>query len=279
MSGSTASRQGSLLRSGHQTVSAHDANVITFAPLDGSRRGSGSSIASSLVEDGSIGRRGSLSKRQRAKAFGHNLKLQAKRALGRSTDDVGAAEHETEFDSTLDEGSTNGTVFAYTKDFQRGHKTIGDVVQDGLGLAKNAAKVVIHPMHHPKSKAAGALTAATEHPFLSEEADHELLQAHDEMKKATPAPFSDNQQAWDELGEKREKFDKLQNDRQARQDAWVLGKHVDRVRVVPLRLIDYPKGSDFHEYDSDGEHVRWQWERYVGHVRCSNLFYFLRRGC
>lgn len=230
------------------------------------RRGSDSSYMSSINEDGSsLSRRGSLSKKGRVKKLGHQLKILSKRAIGRSTESLDSMEYADADDKHNAESMLDSSVMEHSKDFQREHKTMGEVVQDKLGLVKHAAQVVLHPRHGPQEKAAGIIPV-TEHPYVDEEADLELIQAEKELKNATVAPFSKDEAAWEEREEKQERFDKLQHERQARQDAWMLGKHVDRVRTVPLRLIDYPIAGDFNEYDSDGDHVRWQWERYFGHV-------------
>lgn len=191
------------------------------------------------------------------------MKSAPKRLLMR-VDDATSTETPLDGDGKVVKGVTDNPSFDTAMIEPKEHTAVGNAILNTVSLAKNAAQIVIHPQQHSKTKGAAKFTAS-ENPYLEENADVKLLAAHDELERAKPVD-DDDSVGWDLFKEKKEEVEEIQHEREAARNAWITGKHVKRVRVVPTKFVDYPRTSQFREYGEDGRYVRWQWERYIGHV-------------
>ena len=133
---------------------------------------------------------------------------------------------------------------------------------------------IIHPKDAIKSKAtkttANQLSKA-DRPYLSQKADLEYLQAHDNLKRAesihsSKRGTSDEEQN-DSVGNHRENVRKLEAHRESLRAAWTTSRHVRRVRVVPKRHIDFPDNEFFVERDNNGNIAHYDWMKWLGYVR------------
>ncbi len=140
-----------------------------------------------------------------------------------------------------------------------------------VGALESIANTVIRPKSAIKSKAtrttAGQLAKA-ERPFISQNADLELLEAHDSLHHAETSRLP-KQATSDSEGEDvtigcRERVKELQEQRESLRAAWTTSRHVRRVRVVPKRHMDFPDNDSFTRKDANGEHFDWlSWLGYV----------------
>ncbi|KAI1619248.1 hypothetical protein EDD37DRAFT_305567 [Exophiala viscosa] len=143
-------------------------------------------------------------------------------------------------------------------------KSVRETLKDG---AKDLKFVVAHPRRVARGKAihktAGTI-GETQHPALTAERDQELLDAHDALAQAEsdigPGP---NHQA--DIDDARHRIQVVEEKKEDLQTAWILGRHVSRVKVVRPVMVDRPKRSQYTTITPTGER-RLQWERYVGHL-------------
>lgn len=130
-------------------------------------------------------------------------------------------------------------------------KSTRETVSDG---AKAVSYLVSHPKRVMRGKAtrvAAEKLGNARHTILTLDRDRELLDAHDTLAKAsTNSSLSDMDGA-------RDRVEKVEEKRESLQTAWILGRHVSRVKVV--RPVPRPERSEFTS-------ERFEWERYVGHL-------------
>lgn len=140
------------------------------------------------------------------------------------------------------------------------HETISDSVKDLKHL-------VLHPRQVARSQATRVTAdklASARHAPLTLDRDQELLDAHDNLARATSnaSSSSDIDGVRSEVDDAHARVQELEEQRDSLQTAWILGRHVSRVKVV--RRIPRPDQSEFMTV-VDGEQ-RLQWERYLGHL-------------
>ena len=150
----------------------------------------------------------------------------------------------------------------------------GKTADKTLNNIKSLGKAVVHPVDSIKSKAtrttAGQLSKA-ERPFLSQNADKEYLEAHDNLKRAESTGSSkrgtSDEDQESTIGDHREKLREIEAHRESLQVAWTTSRHIRRARVVPKHHIDFPKIDSFIERDEYGKMRRIDWLKWLGHVR------------
>lgn len=156
----------------------------------------------------------------------------------------------------------------------------GKTADKTFGAIQSIGNAVVHPIKSAKSTAtrttAGQLSKA-ERPFFSQKADMDLLQAHDNLKRAESTDSSrqrtsDQEQA-SLIGGYRDKVGEMEEHRESLHAAWTTSRHVRRVRVVPKRHINLPNHEYFVKRDKCGNFVRYDWLKWLGYV---NLH---RSGC
>lgn len=145
----------------------------------------------------------------------------------------------------------------------------GKTADKTLGAIQSIGNAVVHPIKSAKKTTAGQLSKA-ERPFLSQKADAELLQAHDNLKRAESTNSSKQGRSDGEqesaVGGHRDKVREMEEHRESLRAAWTTSRHVRRVRVVPKRHIDFPDNEYFVERVKRGEVVRYDWIKWLGHV-------------
>lgn len=146
-------------------------------------------------------------------------------------------------------------------------KSVRETVSDGV---KDLKFIVAHPRRVMRGKAihkTASRLGGTQHPALTMERDQELLDAHDALVQATSDhdSTSDHDQAMDDIDDAHDRVQKVEERRENLQTAWILGRHVGRVKVVRPVMVDRPKRSEFITTTTTGER-RLQWERYLGHL-------------
>ncbi|KIX98546.1 uncharacterized protein Z520_05847 [Fonsecaea multimorphosa CBS 102226] len=138
-------------------------------------------------------------------------------------------------------------------------RSTGEAVRDDL---KSVKYLATHPRRVMRSKAAhvAAGKLGKRHPALTVDHNKELLDAHDALAQAVSSDYSeaDTSAVASELDEAHNRVRKIEQQRESLQTAWILGRHVSRVKAV--RPISRPDRSQFR----NGE--RFEWERYLGYM-------------
>ena len=147
----------------------------------------------------------------------------------------------------------------------------GGSIRKARRTLRSIAIAVVHPKEAIKSKAtratAGKLSTISR-PYLSQEADLDLLDAHNNLDHAKSARSSTASLDNDEDALRKNQQEKLQDLEAHRESLFVkwTTSNVGRVRVVPKRHIKFPNRSDFAKRDAQGNPVRYDWLKWLGHV-------------
>ena len=140
-----------------------------------------------------------------------------------------------------------------------------------VGAIQSLGNAVVHPVKSAKSTAtrttASQLSKA-ERPFLSQKADIEFLQAHDNLKRAESTSSSTRGTSDEEqnslIDGHRDRVREMEEHRESLRAAWTTSRHV--VRVVSQRHIIFPDDEYFVERDEHGDFVRYEWLKWLGYV-------------
>lgn len=138
---------------------------------------------------------------------------------------------------------------------------------------RSIATAVVHPKDSVKSKAtkttAGKLSN-TQRPYLSQEADLDFLNAHNDLDRAYSSRSlrrgtSDGEE--DSLtNDRKSKIEEMEAHRESLRVAWITSRHVSRVRVVPKRQIKFPSTSYFTKGEVQWHLVQSELLKWLGHV-------------
>ena len=136
-----------------------------------------------------------------------------------------------------------------------------------LGAIQSIGSAIVHPVQSAKSTATrttASQLSKTERPFLSQKADIEYLQAHDNFKRVESISSSKQGMLDEEQESHRDKIREMEEHRENLHAAWTTSRHV--VRVVAKRRIDFPDNEYFVERDEHGDFVRYEWLKWLGYV-------------
>lgn len=144
---------------------------------------------------------------------------------------------------------------------KRNRRSTREAIREDL---KSAKYLAVHPQRVMRSKATHVVAGkiGKRQSFLTAAHDEELLAAHDALSQALSANVSDAsdyENAISEIDEAQNRVEKVEQQRASLQTAWILGRHVSRVKVV-RPMTDRPRQSQFHSHD------RFEWERYLGYM-------------
>ena len=156
----------------------------------------------------------------------------------------------------------------------------GKTADKTLHNIKSVGKAIIHPVDSIKSKAtrttAGQLSKA-DRPYLSQKADLQYLEAHDNLTRAvssSPSSHATSDEDQDAIvGSHQNKVREIEAHRESLRAAWTTSRHVRRVRVVPKRHLNVPEHDFFVEKDANGQYVRYRWLEWLGYVRGFTALY------
>ena len=208
-----------------------------------------------------------LSKRQRLRNIGSSAKTTTKNLLNipitssrrstRTLDERG--------DGTISQELTENAAFNTAKVFRRDEAAEGSSVTKAIHKVQEGARTIAHPRDTVKRKAASRVTVR-DNPYLTPEADAELLEAHGDLEEAAASASGTNDDEQSQ-NSKRKRVEDLEHDRDTTRAAWVTGKHVKRVRVMPYNHVPYPRRVDYWTAASKNAKSKFEWGRYLGHVR------------
>ena len=222
-------------------------------------------------DDGSIDKMPGPSKRKRLSSIKIGAKANTKRLFkvdGAARDDDSEQEERRGLDILGHDPAFNTSHLVKRRRFRPGKSA-----EKALNTITSIGNAVIHPKDSLKSQAtkttAGQLSKAGR-PYLSQKADLEFLQAHDNLKQAE-STSSSKQGTSDEdqkslISGHRDKIREMEAHRESLRAAWTTSRHVRRVRVVPKRHINLPKNDSFVERNASGEVLRYDWLRWLGYV-------------
>ena len=222
-------------------------------------------------DDGSMGNILGSTRRERLSGLTRRTKAQTKTFLKLNSDGMDEQSEEEEedpLDNMKSDPAFNSSQLIKKKRFRP-----GKTADKTLGAIQSIGNAVVHPIKSVKSTAsrttAGQLSKA-ERPFLSQKADIEFLQAHDNLKRAESTSSSKQGTSDEEqetlIGDHRDKIREMEEHRESLRVAWTTSRHVRRVRVVPKRHIKFPDNGYFVERDEGGEIVRYDWLNWLGYV-------------
>ena len=205
----------------------------------------------------------------------HNVtlktKAKAKKLLHIKSDDPGTSVAIVAQDGPL-KNIEDDPAFNPSKLGKKKHRGLRGTADKTLDTLQSVATSAIHPRKSTKSKVtrttAGQLSKI-ERPFLSQKADLKLLDAHDDLGRVESSKSSRHPSSNDETdslaGDLRDRVEALEAHRESLRVAWMTS-HIDRVRVVPKRHLNFPNKEAFVDRDGQGMVVRYQWEKWLGYV-------------
>lgn len=142
--------------------------------------------------------------------------------------------------------------------------------------ASEQLRSIVNAIKHPKdsikkkaTKTIAAKLSSTQRPYISESADLDLLSAHNEAcsAQASSQNVSSGDGQTDTYDEDYwRKFNEMKAHRDSLHVAWTTSRHVNRVRVVPKRQIEYPDPKEYSERDAHGHLVSFDILKWLGHV-------------
>ncbi|KAI9696643.1 MAG: hypothetical protein M1820_008092 [Bogoriella megaspora] len=218
------------------------------------------------------------SPKKRVKSFGHLTKTKAKKALhvGSTTHQKSPADRIDTDDEdehyNLDENAVLKAVKSNPafspKALMRNEKSsISGAIDSAFGNTKGTLQAIAHPRRAIKAKAAKKL-ATPDHPYLSPEADVQLLDTHEQMVRIQTSRTASSVETSSELESEAERLEEkvqsLEADREKARVAYITSRHIFRVRVVPKQYFEFPAKDDYYELNNDGTRGRFRYERYIG---------------
>ena len=240
-------------------------------------------------DHGGTGRAGLRSSRKRLHSLTSRTKTKAKTLLKRETghdlDEEGPPH-----DESVSEQIDANPAFNPSKAVKKDRASAGGAGGKALETLQTVVETLAHPIDTVKSKATRATAgqlSEVERPKPSQESDAKLLQAQLDLSQVQSSSSSrldshgnEQHRLEDEL---RQKVEDIEAHRHSLRVAWVTSRHVDRVRVVPTRYIDFPNGEAYRERDLQGNVIRYEWIKWLGCVSLESLAYGgmreLMRGC
>ena len=147
------------------------------------------------------------------------------------------------------------------------------LVEQAKVAVEVSAWSLAHPRQAAKAKAkrlAAGKLSSIQKPHALPKTGLELLDAHDALSiSESPDSSRDNSPERERLNRdwnrKRARVARLEQQRDSMQVAWIT-RHTDRVRVVPKEHITVPDREFFIHRDSEGNFVRYRWEKWLGYV-------------
>ena len=142
-----------------------------------------------------------------------------------------------------------------------------------FGAIQSLGNAVVHPVKSVKrtaTRTTASQLSKAERPFLSQKADIEFLQAHDNLKRAESTTTSSSKRGTSDeehdslIDGHRDRVREMEEHRESLRAAWTTSRHV--VRVVSQRHIIFPEDEYFVERDEHGDFIRYEWLKWLGYV-------------
>lgn len=193
----------------------------------------------------------------------HKLKQKTKHVLHKVLPGDGVEEQPNIISSELD----NNPAFNSVKFMKRPREGPTGVIAKTMEVLKTPADAIAHPKATAKQRAtkttAGKLVKS--YPYLSQQADLDFLDAHDELQQAQNCHQNEDDADRGDAEAKQKRVDDMEERRKSMRVAWITTRHVQRVRVVDNIPPPFPADSYFEELDDCG-YPAFNWTKWIGHV-------------
>ena len=153
----------------------------------------------------------------------------------------------------------------------------GGFIEQAKAAAEVSAWSLAHPKQAAKDKvmrlAAGKLSSIQK-PHALPKTGLELLHAHDAFSTSgspgsSRGPSPDRERINRDWHRNHTRVERLEQHRDSMWVAWTT-RHTHRVRVVPKEHVTIPDNDCFVQRDSEGNFVRYKWEKWLGYVSTRN---------
>lgn len=214
---------------------------------------------------------GSHHKHSKLRALGHKAKLKAKAGKDKTKRllDIGEDKYPGGDDADAYKDIAGNPAFDPEEITGHTRLSAGGTADKVIGSAYASAKAVLNPRNAVKRKAATKV-AIQDRPYMSQQADLEFLQAHEDLSRAessqdaSPSDDTDDDRS---VKENKAKVESLEALRQSRKVAWITSKHMYRVRVVPnVHLDNPPCKDDYYVLDKTTGERYFDWKTYLAAV-------------
>ena len=205
--------------------------------------------------------------------FGLARRAQTKTAKLWRTDGTGPHKQSKIVEESPQEMMENSPPFNSSRLGKKERFRLGKTTNRTLEAFQSIGNAVVHPVKSAKSTATrttASQLSKTERPFLSQNADIELLEAHDNLQRVESLNLSKQQTSGEELQSlingHRDEICEMEEHRESLRAAWTTIRHVRRVRVVPKQYINFPDNGLFIERGGQEDFVRYNWLKRLGYV-------------
>lgn len=124
-------------------------------------------------------------------------------------------------------------------------------LHDVLDAVQTASQAVLHPTGAAKRQAASRI-AVQDRPYLSEDADRDYLDLHEEQDRLQTSQSDTAHDLTGQLSDNKDRIEQLDDARDGRKVAWVTGTNIHRVIVDRKRPLLWPQKQDFRRIDAKG---------------------------
>ena len=217
-------------------------------------------------EDGTTASTISTSKRDRVRNLARRTKEKTKSIL--KLDDASEPDSESEWKDgdIFADPAFNPNIVLDAPSPRRDKEGVSDAKEKLIAVRT----VLAHPRRAIRDKAtkstAGQMSKV-QRPFLSGDQDHDLLAAHDNLSQVRSSRSSYHTGDSDAGGEDefraRLKVEQVEENRDSAKIAWVIGRHVQRVRRVQKRS-DRPRKQHFMEAGPGAGERQVRWDKWIG---------------
>ncbi|ESZ90497.1 hypothetical protein SBOR_9127 [Sclerotinia borealis F-4128] len=198
------------------------------------------------------------------------MKAKAKRLL--RIDDGNSSSGDNEEDQYFDaivEGINQSAAFDADNALNTPKVGKGSRMERTKKALRGTADAIIHPVASAQSRAtretAGEL--AKSRPYLSNQANLDFLEAHDDLQQARDAQNTSKittQENQDNIDHCEEKVQAIERKREEMRVAWVTDRHVQRVRAVDKVPPPFPPDRYFETQDDHG-FTEFNWAKWIGY--------------
>ena len=242
--------------------------ATSSASFDASRTSPNEDHARLVAErphDGEAGTVEKLSKRDRLRELKQKTKTKTKRILKIGGPHVHGEHHNGRYGDAFRDLELDPAFNPKRLENEEESNFSDGKASKPLGPVQKVVKTIAHPKDAVKSmttKTTAGILSTAEHPDVSQKSDYDFLQEHCAIAQGqNPADVPDLR-----TDEYLETTRKLESHRESKRVAWITGRHVFRVRVVPKRYLTWPDPSAFKEYSEDGTVIRYRWEKWLAYV-------------
>ncbi|KAI4135255.1 MAG: hypothetical protein LQ347_000826 [Umbilicaria vellea] len=228
-------------------------------------------------DDGSIAKMRGPSKREKLRGLTRKTKAKTKKLLHIHGDASADRELDGEAYGVLDNIEAD-PAFNPGKLVKEKPFTVRGAAEKTTSKLHSIASTVAHPTKNLRDKAIRSTAdqlAKAERPFLSQNANRELLEAHQDLRRVqNPRSLGHGipekeRKILEEISKR--KIEDIEKHRDSLAVAYTTTRHVHRVRVIPKEHMQFPEKEAFVERDGNGNIVGHLWLRWLGNVRGPDL--------